>query len=49
MIFSDDMPEDLILNLKEYIKKFANVEVVDVRCKSIKYKKLSKLKYQLWD
>ena len=37
-IFSDHVPEELILNLKQYIEKFVSVEVLDMRPKTIKPK-----------
>ena len=38
IIFSNDIPEKLISYLREYIEKFAIVEVIDMRRKSIKFK-----------
>jgi sulfur relay (sulfurtransferase) DsrF/TusC family protein len=38
-IFSDTMPEYLISYLMAYIENFTNVEIVDMRRKSIKFKK----------
>ena len=38
IIFSDHVPEELILNLKQYIEKFVSVEVLDMRPKTIKPK-----------
>ena len=34
-IFSDHVPEELIINLKRYIEKFVSVEVLDMRRKTI--------------
>ena len=39
IILSDNIPEQLILYFREYIQKFATVEIVDMRRKSIKFKK----------
>ena len=39
IILSDTIPEQLILHFREYIQKFATVEVVDMRRKSIQFKK----------
>jgi hypothetical protein len=38
VIFSDYFPDDLILQFKQYIEKFAKVELVDLRRKNIKLK-----------
>ena len=38
-IFSDQIPEKLISQMRQYIAKFADVEIVDMRRKSIKFKK----------
>ena len=43
-IFSDHVPEELILNLKQYIEKFVSVEVLDMRPKTIK----PKIKYFIY-
>jgi len=37
-IFSDHIPEKLISQMKQYIEKFVDVEIVDMRRKSIKFK-----------
>ena len=37
-IFSDQIPEKLISQMRQYIAKFADVEIVDMRRKSIKFK-----------
>lgn len=44
-IFSDEIPENLILNLKKFIERFTIVEVVDIRRKSVIFnQKLSNYK-----
>ena len=38
IFFTDQVPDELILNLKKYIEKFVSVEVLDMRRKTIKPK-----------
>jgi hypothetical protein len=39
IIFSDAIPDTLILKFKDYIEKFTSVEVIQIRRKSIKFNK----------